>query len=116
MGGGGSRWMLGRHIPSAVVAALWLGGAAFAGPGGVRRPGSVSPLLATSTDHGPASRTDRHRIVVGLALRDRDGLEAFLADIQDPASPTYHRFLTQAEFNARYAPTEADEAAVVAHL
>src|SRR5207247_683673 len=52
----------------------------------------------------------------GLALRDRDAREAFLADVQDPASPRYAQFITQEEFDALYGPTEAAEAAVVAHL
>src|SRR5436189_4107460 len=104
-----------RRMPSAVVAALLLGGVAPAGAANVPKPGSLSPLLATATDHGRASPSDRHRVVVGLALRDRDGLETSLAELQDPGSPAYHRFLTQAEFNAFHAPTEADEAAVVAH-
>jgi len=77
---------------------------------------SLSPLLGGTQDRGPAPRTDRHRVVVALALRNRDALEAFLADVQDPLSPRFHRFLTQAEFNALYAPAVTDEEAVVSHL
>jgi len=54
--------------------------------------------------------------VVGLDPRDPAGLEAFLGDVQDPASPNYHRFITQQEYNARFAPTAEDEQAVVSHL
>src|SRR5438094_901538 len=82
----------------------------------VVRGGSLSPLVARAVDRGRAPRADRHRVVVGLALRQREALEAFLADVQDPASPHYHQFLTQEEFNALYAPDPADEEAVVAHL
>src|SRR5262249_38042104 len=82
----------------------------------VVKHGSLSPLLSRARDQGSAPRTDRHPIVVGLALRQREALEAFLADVQDPASPRYHRFLTQDEFNALYAPDPTDEEAVVAHL
>ena len=57
-----------------------------------------------------------HRIVVGLEPRDPAGLEAFLEDVQDPASPNYHHFLTQDEYNARFAPAVQDEQAVVSHL
>ena len=95
--------------------------AASAHPAGADMPrivkhGSVSPLLARTRDRGRAPRADRHRVVVGLALRQRDALEAFLADVQDPGSPRYHHFLTQDEFNALYAPQPAEEEAVVAHL
>ena len=54
--------------------------------------------------------------MVGLAPRDPAGLEAFLEDVQNPASPRYHRFLTQDEYNARFAPAAEDEQAVVSHL
>ena len=49
----------------------------------------------------------------GLGLRDPTGLDAFLADVQDAASPNYHHFLTQAQFNDRFAPTPVQEQAVV---
>src|SRR5262249_58155494 len=82
----------------------------------VTKRGSLSPLVARARDRGRAPRADRHRVVVGLSLRQREALEAFLADVQDPASPRYHQFLTQDEFNALYAPDPGDEEAVVAHL
>src|SRR5439155_2526591 len=56
------------------------------------------------------------RVVVGLALRNRDVLDAFLAEVHDPASPNYGRFLSQAEFDALFAPTQDDEARLVHHL
>jgi subtilase family serine protease len=77
---------------------------------------SLSPHGKDAVDLGPAPATERHRVVVSLDVRDREGLEAFLADVQDPASPRYGQFLTQAEFAALYAPTEAQEQAVVDHL
>ena len=49
-----------------------------------------------------------------LALRDPDGLKAFLADIQNPKSANYRHFLTPTEFTAKFGPTQADYDAVVA--
>ena len=49
-----------------------------------------------------------------LALRDPDGLKAFLADIQNPKSANYRHFLTPAEFTEKFGPTQADYDAVVA--
>jgi len=49
-----------------------------------------------------------------LALRDPDGLKAFLADIYNPASPNFRHFLTPAEFTEKFGPTQADYDAVVA--
>src|SRR6059036_855471 len=111
-----------RHVLRARSAmALALALAALVCPAGANMPrvvkqGSVSPLVARARDRGRAPRSNRHRVVVGLALRQREALEAFLADVQDPGSPRYHQFLTQDEFNAFYAPDPAEEAAVVAHL
>ncbi|WNJ29075.1 S53 family peptidase [Xanthomonas translucens pv. translucens] len=41
---------------------------------------------------------------VHLPLRDQAGLDALLADIQDPVSPQYHHWLSRAEFDRRFAP------------
>jgi len=92
-----------------------LGGQASAQPRALRAS-SVSPRLRETSDLGRAGRTEEHHVVLGLALRNREALETYLAEVQDPASPLYHRFLTQEEFNASYAPTVAEEAAFVAHL
>lgn len=94
---------------------LLLPRAAVAAPR-VTRPGSVSPFAREATDLGPLPLSETHQIVVGLELRNREELEAFLTDVQDPSSPNYHHFLTQEQFNARFAPTPEDEQAVVSHL
>jgi kumamolisin len=49
-----------------------------------------------------------------LALRDPAGLQAFLADIYNPASPNFRHYLTPAEFTEKFGPTQADYDAVVA--
>ena len=82
----------------------------------VTKRGSISPRVKETLDLGPIPKTERHRILVGLALRNRPALEAFLRDVQDPTSPRYRRFLTQQEFNALYAPSPDDESAVVTYL
>jgi subtilase family serine protease len=43
-----------------------------------------------------------------LALRDPAGLESFLGQLYDPASPSYRRFLTPAQFTARFGPAQQD--------
>ena len=59
---------------------------------------------------------DPIRVVVSLNLRNEDQLDQFLQDLQTPGSASYGKFLTPAQFADRYAPTEAQAAAVVAHL
>ncbi len=48
-----------------------------------------------------------------LQLRDPAGLESFLSQVYDPASPTYRHFLTVPEFTARFGPTQQDYDAVL---
>ncbi len=48
-----------------------------------------------------------------LPLRDQAGLESFLKQLYDPASPSYRKFLTVPEFTARFGPTQEDYDAVV---
>jgi kumamolisin len=66
---------------------------------------------APATGRLPESQTMQLNLV--LPLRDPDGLKAFLADIYDPSSFSYHRFLTVAEFTERFGPSQEDYDAVV---
>src|SRR5262249_48887012 len=109
----------GRQTASALpvlLMALGIGSTAWAQSPRVTKAGSMSPLVHAASDLGRAGPTERHRITVGLELRNRDALEAFLEDIHDPTSTNYRRFLTQEEFNPLYGPTAADEAALAAYL
>ena len=58
------------------------------------------------------SPTNELHLAIGVPLRDPAGLDKFLADVYDPASPNYRHFLTPAEFTARFSATEADYTAV----
>jgi subtilase family serine protease len=49
-----------------------------------------------------------------LALRDREGLQNFVREVNDPTSPSYHQFLTPQEFTARFGPSQEDWDALVA--
>ncbi len=60
----------------------------------------------------PATQTLRFDMV--LPLRDRAGLQDFVQEVEDPASPSYHKFLTPQEFTARFGPTQQDWDALVA--
>ncbi len=69
--------------------------------GEARVTGRVSPSQTLSLD-------------LVLAVRDPEGLKAFLADVYNPASSNFHQFLTPEEFTARFGPSQADYDAVVA--
>jgi kumamolisin len=48
------------------------------------------------------------RIDIVLPVCDQAGLDAFLREVYDPASPSYRHFLTVPEFTARFGPTQED--------
>jgi subtilase family serine protease len=60
------------------------------------------------------SGTQILRLDIVLPLRDQAGLEDFLQEAYDPASPIYRHFLTVPEFTERFGPTQEDYDAVVA--
>ena len=66
---------------------------------------------AQSVGRLPSSQIMQLDVV--LPLRDQAGLDKFLAEVYDPASPTFHHFLTVPEFTQRFGPTQADYDAVV---
>jgi kumamolisin len=51
---------------------------------------------------------------VVLKLSDSAGLDAFLKDVYNPASPNFRHFLSVPEFTARFGPSQQDYDAVVA--
>jgi subtilase family serine protease len=62
---------------------------------------------------GRLSATQSMRLDIVLPLRNQVGLETFLQDLYDPASPFYRHFVTPQEFAARFGPSQEDYDAVV---
>ncbi len=59
----------------------------------------------------PATRTLKLNLM--LPLRDEAGLDAFLEDLYNPNSASYHQFLSVAEFTERFGPTQEDYDTVI---
>jgi len=79
----------------------------------------VHPLATKQNDMGRVSGTQVfHRIV--LLLKRSDAQEAALQELlraqQDPSLPQYHRWLTPAEFGARFGPSANDMAKIAGWL
>ena len=55
----------------------------------------------------------RLRLAIGLKPRNEAGQQRLLAQLQNRKSPMFHKYLTAAQWNARFAPSAANEAAVV---
>ena len=104
----------------AAVPLLAGGGQAGAAPSGPRllsadsvpvevRSGQAKPL-------GPHAAEESLQVLFNLPLRDKAGLDAFLADVTNPQSPHYGQYLTLDEANARFNPAVAGEERVLAWL
>src|SRR5579872_3532031 len=44
----------------------------------------------------------RMHLAIGLPMRDQNGLNNFLRDVYNPASPNYHHYLKPSEFTERF--------------
>jgi subtilase family serine protease len=75
-------------------------------------PGHVPEALSSLAPIGRLAATNELWLAIGLPLRDRAGLENFVAQVSDPASPNFRHYLTREELTARFGPTEQDYEAV----
>lgn len=53
------------------------------------------------------------RLAIGLSLRNQQDLDILLEQLYNPTSPTYHRYLTTAQFTDAFGPTAKDQQAVI---
>jgi len=77
--------------------------------------GHVPPEVGRLRSNGSLAVTNQLQLAIGLALRDPAGLRDFLAQVYDPASTNFRKFLSPEEFTARFGPSEADYEAVKAY-
>jgi subtilase family serine protease len=64
----------------------------------------------------PAAAMDRVILVLKARQGTQERLRKFLADLQDPASPSYHKWLTPAQFGERFGPAAEDLESVLGWL
>jgi kumamolisin len=57
--------------------------------------------------------TARMSVTVALKLSNVDAAESLFKAVHTPGDPQFHHFLSAAEFNARFAPSDADAAKVM---
>ena len=85
----------------------------------VTLPGNVYPLARPEFDQGlanPAACLDRMLLLLNSSPAQQSDLDALLAAQQDPDSPLHHRWLTPAEFGARFGQSDAGLVQVLAWL
>jgi subtilase family serine protease len=72
---------------------------------------SVNPKVSHSTDLGPVSPETRlasMTLQFSMSADQQAALEQLLSDVQNPASPRYHQWLTPAQFAAQFGLSSAD--------
>jgi subtilase family serine protease len=73
--------------------------------------GNTHPMARAEFDRGSAPAATRmNNMILLLSVRPEAqlALTQLLQDQQDPASASYHQWLTPAEFGARFGPTDQD--------
>jgi len=81
--------------------------------------GDVHPLARPENDRGPApdSLPLRHlRLLLKRAPEQEQAVERFIGQLHDPASPSYHRWLTPPETGERFGLAQQDIDAIVIWL
>jgi subtilase family serine protease len=76
----------------------------------------VPKFISHATDRGPTNASGVVHVTVWLKTPDSKSLEQVVAAQHDPASPSYHRWLSEAEINAAHAPSGEGVAALSSFL
>lgn len=79
-------------------------------------PDSTAPIVRSSKLEGPAEDNEKIRFLVGLKLRNEAELDKYIAEVNDPASANYGKYLTPSDIQALYSPAADDVDAVIAFL
>ena len=94
-------------------AGLTLAASAVVTPAGKTVDTRMAGVVSHLTAKGRLNATNRMHLSIGLPLRNPEGLDNLLAQINDPTSQNYHHYLTPDQFAAQFSPTPADYQAVV---
>ena len=107
-----------RRAALAVVGLLALAPAAQAATSTSRTTltNSTPDWATPNAQVGTVPDSAQHTFWVYLSMRNSKALDAAIAAATNPASAGYGKYLTPGQFRARYAPTDADVAAVRAYL
>ena len=75
--------------------------------------GHVPQAVANLRPLGTFPDTNRLNLSIGLPLRNQEALDDLIRQLYDPASPSFHQFLTPEQFAEKFGPTEQDYQAVM---
>jgi subtilase family serine protease len=77
---------------------------------------SICPAVEKAAVDGPAAAEQPVEFNIYLPLRDRAATDAFLTQLQTPGAAVYHKWLTPAQFDARFGPEPATVSAITREL
>lgn len=103
-------------VLGAALAVLLVTSAAAAPEGSAKVSGSVPPWAKAAALTAPADGSAAVGFHVYLGWRHGADVTALAKAVSDPSSARYGRYLSPAQFRARFAPSRADVAAVVRWL
>ena len=111
----------GAAVSAAVAAvsalALTAPGALAAAPASqVQLRNTQSPAASRTPQTGAAPAGNTINFSVDLALADPSGAAAFAQSVSTPGSPSYHQYLTAAQWEARFSPSQSSVDQVKAFL
>jgi len=75
---------------------------------------NAASVVAQLKPVGRLNGSQRLRLAMSLPLRNQQALTDLLEQLQDPASPNYHKYLTPAQFTERFGPSASDYEAAAA--
>ncbi len=101
----------GSTAPSSTVSA-----AGVSGPLETLTQSPTAPLPGAKAVAVPVPLAERLPVLITLRYRDTSGLTTLLAGLTNPLSPLYHHYLTAAEFDAEYSPSETSYASLQSYL
>ena len=85
-----------------------------AAPTRVSLPTQQPTIVSLSQPKGATSPSTTIGLAISLPFRSQADAKQFLHDLYDRNSLSYHKYLTSAQFTARFGPTQTDYDAVIA--
>ncbi len=79
---------------------------------GLSQSQSSRSIRTNRIDLGPEDLSKQITVTVWLRQRNKDAFDALVQKMYEKGSPTYHHWLTMAQYKAKFAPTEHDAAVV----
>ncbi len=75
--------------------------------------GHVPKVVSQLKPLGSLPGANSLNLAIGLPLRNQQALDDLLQQLYDPASPSFHHYLTPEQFTEQFGPTEQDYQAVI---